>query len=152
MLRRIITVATYKANARDTFLAAMDMRELAEAMSGIAHYEGLPERPLEQGDTCVVDITTFKVFKTKGYEMFMEYLDKEACVLQSREKGGPIQMWDHHLSIRQEGEMAIWVDDVTINVGLITPVMARFAAYMYRRRHKFRKALNITTQIESLTV
>jgi len=53
MMRRIITVATYKANARDTFITAMDMRELAEAMSGIAHYKGLPERPLEEGDTAI---------------------------------------------------------------------------------------------------
>lgn len=150
MARRVITTATYRGKAHDIFLEALDFGEMSDAMSGLAHYEGLPERPAKEGETVTVDITTLKVFKTKGYEMFIERLDKEACILQSREKGGAIKMWDHNLSIRQDGEKAIWTDDVMIEAGLITSLAARFGAYMYKRRHIHRKALNISTQIRAL--
>ena len=150
MPRRVITTAKYKGEARAIFLGALEFREMSEAMSGLVLYEGLPERPAKEGEKFTVDITTLKIFKTKGYEMFIERLDKEACVLQSREKGGGIKMWDHNLSIRQEGEMVIWTDDVTIDAGLITPIAVRFGAYMYKRRHIYRKALNITTDIKPL--
>ncbi|MDB2439444.1 hypothetical protein N9W89_12075, partial [Hellea sp.] len=95
-------------------------------------------------------ITTFKFFKTKNYTMFIELLDKDALVLQSREKGGAIKMWDHRLSMRQENETVIWTDDVTIAAGVITPIVARFGAYIYKKRHLHRQALNITTQIQSV--
>jgi len=119
---------------------------MTEAMSGIAHYEGLSDLIAQEGETYKVDVTFYKIFKTRGYEMFIEHLDKEACVLQSREKGGAIKMWDHRLSVRQDGELVIWTDDVEIDAGLITPFAARFGAYLYQRRHKHRMALKISTQ------
>ncbi len=151
MLRRVITTATYHGNAHDIFLAALDFSEMSDAMSGIARYEGLPKGPAQQGETYKVDITTLKIFKTKGYEMYIERLDKEACVLQSREKGGAIKRWDHRLSIRQDGEIAIWTDDVTIAAGFMTPLVARFAAYIYKQRHKHRQALDIKIQIQKMS-
>jgi len=147
MPKRAITTATYIGNAHDIFLEALNFSEMAEAMSGIAEYAGLPDKPAKQGETVIVDVTIFKIFKTKGYKMFIEHLDKDACVLQSREKGGTIKMWDHRLSVRQDGEKAIWTDDVTIEAGLITPAVARFGAYIYKQRHKHRNALEISTQI-----
>ena len=150
MPKRIITTATYLGKAHDIFLEALNFNEMAAAMSKIARYEGLPEQPAQQGQTFSVDITTFKFFKTKNYTMFIELLDKDALVLQSREKGGAIKMWDHRLSMRQENETVIWTDDVTIGAGLITPIVARFGAYIYKKRHLHRQALNITTQIQSV--
>ena len=150
MLRRVITTAKYHGKARDIFLEALEFREMTEAMSGIAVYEGLSNEAIEQGKTYTVDITFFKVFKTKGYEMFIELLDNEACSLQSREKGGVIQMWDHKLTVHQDKEFVIWTDDVTINAGISTFAMARFGAFVYKHRHKYRKALSITTQVKSI--
>ena len=151
MRRRVITTAKYHGKAKDIFLEALEFRELTEAMSGIAEYDGLTDKVVQQSQTYLVDVTIFKVFKTKGYEMFIEYLDANACVLQSREKGGVIKMWDHKLTVRQDSEFAIWVDDVTIDAGLTTIAMAHFGAFVYKQRHKHRKALSITTQVKSIT-
>lgn len=151
MAKRVITTATYQGNAHDIFLEALDFGAMCDAMSGLAHYEGLPRRRAQEGETISVDITTLKIFKFTGYQMFFEHLDTEACVLQSREKGGFVKMWDHNLSIQQVGKMAIWTDDVTIDAGLVTPIIARFAAYMYSRRHKYRKALSLSTQVKSIS-
>lgn len=152
MPKRVITTATYLGNAQDIFLEALSFSEMADAMSKIARYKGLANQTAQQGKTYKVDITTLKIFKTKGYEMLIELLDKEACILQSREKGGAIKTWDHHLSIRQKGEMAIWTDDVTIEAGLMTPFTARFGAYIYKKRHQHRQALSIETKIIPITV
>ena len=108
MRRRVITTAKYHGKAKDIFLEALEFRELTEAMSGIAEYDGFTDKVVQQGQTYLVDVTIFKVFKTKDYEMFIEYLDANACVLQSREKGGVIKMWDHKLTVRQDSKFAIW--------------------------------------------
>lgn len=150
MPKRIITTATYLGKAHDIFLEALNFSEMTDAMSKIARYDGLPNQPAQQGQTYTVDITTLKIFKTKDYTMFIELLNKDACVLQSREKGGAIKMWDHRLSIRQEKDMAIWTDDVTIEAGLITPMVAHFGAYIYKKRHLNRQALSINTKIQSV--
>ncbi|MGB0908652.1 MAG: hypothetical protein ACPGVT_14280 [Maricaulaceae bacterium] len=150
MPRRILITAHYQADAQQTFLAALNPLEMAEAMTGLARYDGLPDHLAKTGETWRVDVTMFGFFKTKGYAMFIESVDRDACVMQSREHGGAIKLWDHRLSVRQEGERAIWTDDVTLDAGLMTPFMARFGAYMYRRRHRYRRALSITAQIEKV--
>lgn len=149
MSKRVITTATYAGNAHDIFRSALMFSELSGAMSGLARYEGLPDHPVKTGDTYIVNITVWKVFKTKNYEIYIADLDEDACLLKSQEKGGAITRWEHNLSVRQEGEFAVWTDDVTFNAGVLTPFMAHFCAYMYKRRHKYRKALSIKTDMRS---
>jgi hypothetical protein len=149
MPKRVITTATYSADARDTFQAALDPQELQEAMKGIAVYDGLPDHPMREGDTYHADVTTFRFSKIKGYELHLERVDKDALIMQSREKGGAIKRWDHHLSVLQDGELAVWTDDVVIDAGLLTPIIARFAAFMYRRRHISRSALSIESEVRA---
>lgn len=147
MPRRVITTAVYLADARETFLAALDFREMSAAMKGLSEYEGLPDGPVKEGETYTVDVTTWKLFKTTGYEMFIKRVDKDALVLQSREHGGLIKSWDHHLSLRQDKETAIWIDDVVVDAGWMSPLMVRFCAYMYLRRHRYRQAQSVKSEV-----
>ena len=147
MPKRVVVTAKYKGDAPAIFRSALDFRELQDAMTGLAEYEGLPEEPVREGETYTVDVTILGLLKTRNYQMHLERLDFENCVLQSREKGGVIKRWDHNLSLRQEGQFAIWTDDIIVDAGLQTFGAARFGLYVYRRRHKQRKALAITSSL-----
>ena len=145
-----MTKASYIGDAKVIFEAALDWNELKDAMQGFARYDGLPGQSCIQGETYSVDVTIWNIIKTQGYEIFIARIDKDACIMESREKGGSIRQWKHRLSVNQIGEHAVWADDVIIDAGPMTWFMARFAAYMYRRRHRRRKALHISTEVTSV--
>ena len=94
---------------------------------------------------------SLKIFKTKGYQIYMEKVDHQACVFISREKGGAVKSWHHHMSVVQDGEKAVWTDDVTIDAGWLTWLVARIGLGMYRHRHESRKALKISSDMHSVT-
>lgn len=129
-------------------MSSLETQELKNVMKGLARFEGMDAPTIKQGETYVVDVTTLGLFKIKGYEMHMERIDKEALEWQSREHGGGANRWDHHMSVVQDGALAIWTDDVMVEAGLATGIFARYCRYMYRRRHKIRQALSITSRIE----
>jgi len=135
MARRIITIATYKGDAREIFLRALEPAEAETASKGYTSFSGMPDHPLREGETYTLDVTTLKIFKTRGYQIHMEKVDPEACVFISREKGGAVKSWVHHMSVIQQGEHAIWTDDVTVDAGWLTWLVARIGQGMYRNRH-----------------
>ena len=140
--------ALYDADPDETFEAALAFDELLDAMSGLAVYEGLmPGTVAEEGKTYVVDVTFWGFLKMKSHRMFVEKIDKPNRMLQSRESGNGIRQWDHNLSVHPENGKARWIDRIEIDAGWQTPFVARFARYVYTRRHKHRQALEITRKI-----
>lgn len=139
--------ALYDGDADEIFRGATEFSEMQDAMSGFAVYEGLPDEAAAEGETYTVDVTIWGVIKNPQHVMHVEKLDFENRVLQSREHDKMISRWDHNLSVQPvEGGRARWVDAVVIDAGWRTGFVARFAAYVYRRRHKHRKALSISTE------
>jgi hypothetical protein len=140
--------AHYKAGPDALFRAALRFSEMTDAMAGIATYSGLPASDTAcEGDTIVVDVIFWGVFKQKGHVIFIERLDPEERVIQSRETGNGIRRWDHCLSIQQDGAVAVWRDLIEIDAGWRTPIIARFAAFVYARRHRHRKAISLTRRL-----
>ena len=76
--------------------------------------------------------------------MFVEKLDRAARVLKSREHNRSVTRWDHSLSIQPEGQGCLWTDRVVIDAERGGWATARFARYVYARRHRHRRALSIT--------
>jgi hypothetical protein len=141
-------VARYKGDADETFQSALRFSEMSEAMAGIATYAGLPiSDTAREGDTIVVDVTFWGVFTQRGHSMFIERIDPEARIIQSRESGNGINRWDHTLSVQPVNGMAVWTDMVVIDAGWRTPFLARFAAFVYARRHRHRKAISISCKL-----
>lgn len=138
--------ALYAGDADEIFSRALEFSELVDAMSGFAKYEGLPDAPAVEGETYTVDVTMWGVIKNKGHVMHIEKLDRKNRVIQSREHDKMIARWDHNLSVHQVGDNVRWVDAIVIDAGWRTAFVARFAGYVYRRRHKHRKALDISTE------
>jgi hypothetical protein len=148
-MARTVRITAWYADDPDTlFGSALRFSEMAEAMAGLATYSGFPDSDTaEQGQTIVVDVTLWGIFKQKGHTMFVERLDRENRIVQSRESGNGIRRWDHTLSIQPDGHLACWTDTIVIDAGWRTGLMARFAAYLYARRHRHRKARVLTSQI-----
>lgn len=137
--------AYYRSDPDAIFRSALRFSEMADAMSGIATYKGLPDGDTaREGDMIVVDVTFWGVFRQKGHTMIIERLDPVARIVQSRESGNGIKRWDHTLSVQPEGAMTCWTDTVFIEAGWRTVFVARFAAFVYRRRHRHRKAVSLT--------
>lgn len=143
----IIVEATYEANADRVFEDALDLAEMQEAMRGLAVYEGLPDGPVQQGDTLCVDVTLLKVFKTRDHYMYIERLDRDARILQSREHNPSIKRWDHTLSVQPSIEGCMWRDTIVLDAGAMTLLTARFCRFMYCRRHRLRQSKTINARI-----
>ena len=140
--------AYYDKDPDALFRDAMNFGELQEAMRGIAVYEGLTDGPARVGDTYTADVTFFGFWKTKGHVIHVEALDCKTRILQSREHNPSIQRWDHQISVQPENGTTCWTDSIIIDAGWQTFGAARFASFIYQRRHRYRKALKITMRRE----
>ncbi len=146
----IIVTADYSGDPDQIFARASQLSELEEAMKGIATYRGLPDTPIERGQTLQVDVTLFGFVTTKGHVMHIETLDFENRIIQSREHNPQVKKWDHTLSVQPGPSGTIWRDRVIIDAGWQGAFTARFARYVYRRRHQHREALKIQTSLRRL--
>jgi hypothetical protein len=148
MVMIVEITARYREDADALFRAALHFSEMTEAMAGMATYSGLPASGTAcEGDTIIVDVTFWGVFKQKGHRIFIERLDPEQRVIQSRESGSGIKRWDHSLSVQPDGALTVWRDVIIIDAGWRTQFMARFAALIYARRHPHRCAISIMRRI-----
>lgn len=142
--------ATYQCDADTCFADALRFDELQDAMRGLASYKGFPAgASARSGETYVVDITLFGLFPVTAHTIFIERLDHANREMQSRERHRGVTAWDHHLSVQphDNGTSCVWTDSVVIAAGWQTPMVARFAAYTYRYRHRKRQATAITSSI-----
>jgi hypothetical protein len=152
MRSRIQITASYDQDADACFADAIRFDELQDAMRGLATYDGFaPGAVAEAGETYVVDITLFGLFPVTAHTMYVEQLDSAARELQSRERHKGVTAWDHHLSVQPDGNGGcMWTDTVEIAAGWQTPMVARFAAYTYRYRHRKRNARAIHASVRAL--
>ncbi|WP_179380119.1 hypothetical protein [Jannaschia marina] len=147
MLRTVIVEAWYPRDPDALFAELCDLAEMKEAMARIAHYEGLPERPVKEGDRFSVDVTLYGFIKTRDHVMEVERLDVPGRLIQSREHNPQVRRWDHTLTVEPEGDGALWRDLVVLDAGWQTPLTARFCRHVYGHRHRTRGADRITRRI-----
>ncbi len=139
--------AFYPGDADAVFAEALRFEELEEAMRGLAAYEGGPTGEVKEGDAYSIDVTFWGVFKNKGHVIHVEKVDRANRVIQSREHNASVRRWDHNLSVQPDGDRVRWTDSIVVDAGWRTPFAARFAAFVYRRRHRHRRALEIRKQM-----
>lgn len=146
MARQVIIEAIYPGDPDEIFAAALDFSELQDAMAGLARYQGLPVKRVEEGQRFVVDVTLWGWLKNPGHEIYVERLNHEENWLQTRERNAAIKRWDHRLSVEAHEHGAVWTDAITVDAGWRSWFVSLFVGYVYRYRHKRRRALAITTR------
>ncbi len=152
-LKFVVTVvAEYQDDADSIFADAVDFEHLAQVMSDIAVYEGLPQEPVREGMEILSNVTFWGWLKVRGHTMRIESYDPDNRCLQSREHSPDVRQWDHHLQVEPAGDIAVWTDTITLDAGWRTPVVALFCRYMYRHRHKRRAATSLKSRIQPLRI
>ncbi|MGR3321082.1 MAG: hypothetical protein ACU0DK_04030 [Pseudooceanicola sp.] len=147
MTRTVTTTAIYPEPPDAVFARARDLGDLTRAMTGLAAYEGMPDKLAEQGDRYEVDVTFWRVLRNPGHVIVVERVDPAARVMQSREHNPNVRRWDHTLTVAPHPEGSLWTDRVVIDAGWRTPVVARLCAHVYRHRHRARDGRDIATRI-----
>ena len=139
--------AEYAENADEMFKRAISFADMVEATQAISRYDGLPLVEMEAGKVYRTDITVFGLFRTPDYRIHINRICPATRCMESGESNDRIRSWRHRVQIRPHGTGSIWTDHIIIDAGLLTPVVARYARFMYRHRHTHRRALSIQSSL-----
>lgn len=147
----IVTItATHNGDPDEVFAQALQFDALQRAMTGLATYRGFPPggEPVA-GETYVVDVRLWGLFPVTGHTIEVLKVDRTARVIESHETHRGVKNWDHTLTIApgQMPGMALWTDRILIDAGWQTPVVARFARYVYCHRHRAQRAQGLRTSL-----
>lgn len=136
MAKPVVISHDYQASPAAVWHVATDFACFAEAMKGIATFEGMPtEGHLESGDVFEVKVRLFGWMPPMDYRMELAELDPNGHKFRSVESGGSIRRWEHVLTVTPLEDGARLTDHVTIDAGFSTPLMRLWARYVYTRRH-----------------
>ncbi len=126
----------------DLPIAAQRARELALKPALLLHVlwpwltmgtaEPLPDQ-IAEGDVIRARIRFLGVVPGWVHTLRIERLTP--LEIASREHGGPVSAWDHRLLFEPTGERSCrYTDRVEVRAGALTPIVALFAAGIYRYR------------------
>ncbi len=135
---KVVTLThDYAAPPRDVWHVATDFECFAEAMKGVAIFEGMPsEGALAPNQSFDVKVRLFGWMPPMDYHMRLVEFDDGVMMFQSNEHGGSIKSWKHRLTVTPTETGARLTDRIEIDAGFSTPMMGLWARFVYRRRHK----------------
>ena len=125
--------------ARPLFDRARSFADLLEATRRISDYDGLPDTEMEEGATYRTDIRIFGLVSCKDYEIRVNKICHDSLRIETLESNDVVRLWSHQIQIKPTEKGALWVDRVILDAGLMTPIVSRYARFMYRHRHRSRQ-------------
>ena len=126
----------YDHSPEAVWTVAIDLDCLKEAVRGVLVFEGMPSGAITQGQVLDVTVSMFGLLPAQPYRMEVVAFDASALCFQSNEQGMGVQHWLHSLRIVPHVRGAELIDEIEIEVGWCTPLIAAWARFMYKRRHK----------------
>ncbi|WP_050929805.1 hypothetical protein [Aestuariivita boseongensis] len=148
MATELLVTAQYAEDADAMFEKASSFADMIEVTRKISSYEGLPALPMVQGRTYRTNVKVFGLLETKDYAIRIDTLCKTMRRMQSSEHSEKVKSWKHTLDVMPHGEGSIWTDRVCIDAGWSTPLLVRYARFMYLHRHTQRGAQSVTAVIQ----
>ena len=141
MPRTIRIESTYAAPADAVWAFAKDFTQLAPMSAGSVTFRGLPTDPVVQGQVVDFEVKPFYGRAFKPYRVIMAEVNDDDRRFVSHEEGAGIKSWRHTLSVLPEGAGSRQIDEIEIDAGLLTPIVAPLARRMYRKRALVRARL-----------
>jgi hypothetical protein len=142
MPQKITIEADYAASADAVWASVLQYQALSAAMAGEAEYFGLPQGEAKIGDDFDVVVKFSDWRPNQRWHIRIIGRDDTARVLQSHEHGDLVRSWRHTLTVTPTGPCACrYRDEVAIEAGLLTPLVAMTARRMYEKRHLMRRRL-----------
>lgn len=125
----------YEHPPQDVWRVATDLDCLKEAVRSLLVFEGMPSGAILEGQVLDVTVSMFGLLPAQPYRMEILEFDTKALRFKSREFGMGVQHWQHSLQVVKHAKGAELIDEVEIEAGWRTPLIAAWARYMYKRRH-----------------
>lgn len=141
MTMHIRVSANYQHDPDTLFDRATHFDDLISATRKIARYDGLPQGKMVQGRTYDTDIGILGLTLCKGYRIHIRKICNTDRVMESSETHETVPVWAHRIMIDQTASGSRWTDEVFIDAGRKTALVARYAMFMYRLRHRERCGL-----------
>ncbi|MGH1578364.1 SRPBCC family protein [Planktotalea sp.] len=126
----------YEHPPEKVWAVATDIDCLKEAVRGLLTFTGLPSGAIHKGQVLDVEVSLFGILPAQPYRMEVVDFDPIAMHFTSSEKGMGVKHWIHRLQVQPHALGAELIDEIDIEAGWRTPIIAAWARYMYKRRHK----------------
>lgn len=135
---QVLVAAHYPDAADALFDRARNFADLIEATRKISNYEGLPETEMEEGATYNTNIRILGLVRCNDYRIKVNKVCHASRRVETVESNNVVRLWSHHLQIKPMQDGAIWIDRVILDAGAMTPIVSRYARFMYQHRHRSR--------------
>lgn len=136
MARVVELMHDYPYPPEDVWDVATDLGHLTTVVSGLLKFRGLPKGKIFEGQSLHVDVSLFGKLPYQPYEMTVVSLDDQQRTFQSSEIGAGVKSWRHSLKVVETASGSRIEESIEIDAGMMTPVFAAWARFMYRRRHQ----------------
>lgn len=135
-MRTVYLSHVYDTSPSAVWRVATDLDCLQRAVRGVLLFEGMPSCAIAQGQIIDVTVSMFGVLPAQPYRMEVIAFDEDTLTFTSREKGMGVEHFQHNLRIVPHPRGAELIDEVEIEAGWRTPMIAAWVRFMYKRRHK----------------
>lgn len=142
---RLTLSSTFRAPAERVWALVGKSGTLRYVCRGVLGFSGadqFPER-WQEGTRIETRLLFLGWIPTWRHELYFEAIDEQARRLHTRERGGPVSVWEHRIIVvpRPDGSCR-YTDEVEIGAGLLTPLVWLFALLLYRyRQWRWRRLL-----------
>lgn len=143
MTRTIEITHVYDAPLSAVWDSLRSWPDLAESMRGRMTYEGLSSGMMTPGEEFTVRLVAGDgTVVAEEWRIAIDALDEDARTIDSREGGGPVRQWDHHMKLEAlpDGRTR-YTDVVAIDAGEMTDALCEQSVGMYDARHHARERL-----------
>ena len=137
----VTIVNEYNVPARQLWAIVTDYQALGDIMQGLASFKGLPQGRTRIGQRMEVMVSLFGKLPKQPYLMEVVECDDTRMILRSSERGAGVKSWLHTLTVTEIATGNRLTDTIEIDAGLLTPMFALWARYVYSARHKPRLRL-----------
>ena len=145
----LVVKATYAESTETLFEKATSFADMMAVSRPVTIYDGLPAQPMQPGSTYITNVTALGFAKSHDYHIRIEQACPKTKFIKTSEWGKGIRHWLHTIEIFPSNKGSIWIDRISIDAGLTTPVVCLFARHMYRHRHKKRGAIELLASMRS---
>lgn len=141
MTKTVVVTSEYPVPAKTLWELIIDGDKFEEIMAGLVTFDGMPSGNIYKGQHIVVDVSLFGKLPKQKYEMTLTAFDNDKMRFHSSEKGAGVKSWEHTCTVAPTESGCMLRDQIEIDAGMMTPLFAMWAKYLYNARHKPRLRL-----------
>jgi ligand-binding SRPBCC domain-containing protein len=139
-MKTIVVCEIYDAPAAALWAYVVRYDTLQAMMSGPFVRVQCPQGEEQVGHDVALTFRLFGFIPVGRWRFKVLARDDTERRLLSEESGTGVRFWRHEIKIAAEGAGARLTDTITIDAGVLTPLIVAFARRDYERRHRLRKA------------